>query len=286
MSRSKEAGNNFDFSHPPERFKNPKEKEEYYTQLTDLKKGKDTDELIELITDNVAKRGVWVYRIMRDIEKKIPPIIKKDLEKAAKILDYDSHQLLEVLLINPDRKTRQRIAFGQLIASEIDDIAPITGEALKEAATVLGFQTDQLRQFLLNDPNREIELDQGDDYKRTAEEGIIKMHRNTDFPLNILIFFLCEHLRRITYRPHDALISGFLSEQEIMDGREESSILRRRRRYSPKKYEEVYNFYREIYEHALDWDSIFNQEMRRTPVDKPKSEADMMFPSWEDFLSS
>lgn len=286
MSKRKEPRNDFDFSYLPERFKNLREKEEYYTQLTHLEKGIDTDKLIELVSENIAKRGIWVYRIMRDIEKKIPPITKKALEEAAKILGYHSHQLLDLLLINPDPKTKQRIAFGQLIASAIDDIVPITEKAVKKAATVLGFQTEQLHQFLLNDLNRKMESDQGDDHKGATEEEIVRMHKGTDFPLNILVFFLRAHLRKRTGRAHDALINGFLCDQEIMDVCEESSILRRAQRYSPKKYEEIYNFYREIYEEVLNWNSILNQEMRRSPVDGPESEGDLIFPSWEAFLFS
>ena len=288
MLKSKETENNFDFSYLPERFKNLREKEEYYTQLTHLEKGIYTKGLIDLLeSENIAKRGIWVYRIMRDIEKKIPPITKEALHEAAKILDYHSHQLLDLLLINPDPKTKQRIAFGQLIVSEIDDIVPITEKAVKKAARVLGFQTDQLSRFLRDDPNRKIESDQGNDHEGTTEEGIVRMHKGTDFPLNILVFFLRAHLSKRTGRAHDALISGFLSDQEIMDDVcEESSILRRAQRYSPEKYEEIYNFYREIYEEPLNRDSILNQEMRRSPLDGPESEGDLIFPSWEAFLFS
>ena len=275
---------NIDFSHPPERFKNEEEKEVYYDQLNYLKKGPDTDKLIEQVTENVVKCGIRVYRIMRDIVKNIPPITKEQLKKAANILGYHSDQLLEYLLINPDQKTTQRIEYGQLVASEIDDITSITKKAIKKAARELGFQADQLLQILVNDPNRGIESDQEDDYDKRAGKKTIKMHKGTDFPLNILIFYLREHLKKTTGKYKDSLIDGFLGEQEIMGGQNESSILRRSQRYSPQKYREVYNFLQEVYEAAFDSNMIFNQEMRRSALDGPKSERDMDFPSWEDYL--
>ncbi|MBE9571633.1 MAG: hypothetical protein IMF11_13475 [Proteobacteria bacterium] len=275
---------NKDFSHPPERFKNVEEKEIYYAQLNYLKKGPDTDKLIKLVTENVVKCGIRVYRIMRDIVKNIPPITKEQLKKASNILGYHNDQLLELFLINPDQKTAQRIEFGQLIASKMDDITSITKKEIKKAARELGFQADQLLKILVNDPNREIELDQEDNYDKRDGKKTIKMHKGTDFPLNILIFYLREHLKKTTGKYDYSLIDGFLGEQEILGGQNESSILRRSQRYSPQKYREVYNFLQEVYEAALDSNMIFNQEMRRSAVGGPESERDMGFPPWEDYL--
>jgi hypothetical protein len=254
---SKEVENNkFDFSHPPGEFESQDDKIDYYSKLNylDLRPDTDTDKLIKHITKRKVERGIRIYRITKDIEQNAQPITEEMLKDAAKKLEYRSDQLLAILLIKPDQKTKSRIQHGLLLAEKKHNIVTMKETAVKNAARVLKIEPNRLLEMLNNDINREIEPNHFNNPENDPEEKTMQKHQRANFPLNILIYFLAETLKAIEGKPCYPIINGFLTEQGIiMEGLEDSSIERRYERYTPEKFETIYNFYRDIYYPSLGY---------------------------------
>ncbi|MDY6950241.1 MAG: hypothetical protein SWE60_01905 [Thermodesulfobacteriota bacterium] len=86
---------------------------EDYDRLNYLEDAPDTKRLIKALSESIVRCGIRVYRIMRDIQKKVRPLTEEDLEKPASELDLEPDQLFRLLTADPDPVTAQRIEHGQ-----------------------------------------------------------------------------------------------------------------------------------------------------------------------------
>jgi hypothetical protein len=115
-------------------------------------------------------------------------------------------------------------------------------------------------------------------------------HRPPDIPLHLLIFYLREHLKAGTRRPHNELVSGFLFEQDLGDV-SPNRITKVGKKGNRDRLHTAYDLFRETYEAALtpfsDLDEIMGQikGLHIVVVDNPTHIRDtILFPSWEDYL--
>jgi len=170
------------------------------------------------------------------------------------------------------------------------EIAPITQKDLKKICMILGWPTndhgiDYLVQRITADPKTARKVTYGDLIKPMA-------YRPPNYPLYILVIYLRRHLIRIKARPHNALISDFLSEQRINDKYSPDRISKVSR-MDLQRLEDIYNLFLKIYEApgsggdvSLDSILTFEEETRRLAVnasaDNPMR--DIVFPSWKDFM--
>jgi hypothetical protein len=242
------------------------------------KKNRDKDR-DRIRAKNLVKCRLRVFRIMRDIEKEIIPITRKELKKNPELL----------LNLDSNAEIARRIKAGYLIA-------PVT--EVKEI----------------------IENEQSIGHLRGKSK-----HRPPDYPLNILIFLLREHLKNAekkinnsmgggnsetqvtfagTTMPRasiNSLISGFLGEQKIQIGRhrpddkdnspDDDLISKRLKRHPIEKLREAYDFFQTVYGAPALLDVSpneavlsFDQQMRLSTSDEPQDEWDVFFPTWNDSL--
>jgi len=113
-------------------------------------------------------------------------------------------------------------------------------------------------------------------------------HRPPDMPLHILIFYLREHLRAHTRRPHNEIVSGFLLEQDLADI-SPNRITKIGTSENPNRLRAAYDLFREIYEAGnptpTSLEGLMSQYQGSVIVDSPSHIRDtMLFPSWEDYL--
>jgi len=87
---------------------------DFFDRLGRLLPGTNTEKLISLISENCVKRGIQVFRVMREIEKHITPILRDDLVKASNCLGVAPFTRLEQL-ISKDSEIARRIMFGQVL---------------------------------------------------------------------------------------------------------------------------------------------------------------------------
>jgi hypothetical protein len=87
---------------------------DFFDRLGHLLPGPNTEKLISLISENCVRRGIQVFRVVREIEKHITPILRDDLVKASNCLGVAPFTRLEEL-ISKDSEIARRIMFGQVL---------------------------------------------------------------------------------------------------------------------------------------------------------------------------
>ena len=82
-------------------------------RLNFIEKGKSTDELIKILSNNIVACGVRIYRIMSEIESSINPINRKQIILASKKLGYSVDAFLKLIEGFGDPIIKKRISLGQ-----------------------------------------------------------------------------------------------------------------------------------------------------------------------------
>jgi hypothetical protein len=220
--------------------------DEAFDQLSRITLEGDTQKLINMTSLNIVQCGVRVFRIMREIQRRIIPISQDDLRKAARTLRIQPQQ-------------------------DPDGVFPTISPG------------DTLRLILERDPERD------PNYIRRIAMGQIQRpnSRPVDLPLHILIFYLREHLKAKTKRPHNRIICGFLMEQDISE-KSESAITKSARK-DADKMREVYEFFRDVYENPVLFTSSYLieglQQLNRIAVSQPEEMRDAsLFPPWQNYI--
>jgi len=226
---------------------------DFFDRLSHLLPGLKTDELIKKTSENIVSCGIRVYRIIREIQGQLRPITNKDLREVSSVL-------LKALLRGNDLP-----------------------EASKEFKAKLPMFSFKIEMLLSKDAafSRQIALGR-----------LVKpSHRPPDIALNVLIIYLREHLKAKQYRPNNALICEFLSEQGIKEGFEPYRISKLAAKINPTKLKEIYEFFQEVYESPGIWSDSLNSllgflhETNRVAVDKPSELRDLsLFPLWDEFM--
>jgi hypothetical protein len=81
-----------------------------YESLNDLKEGIATKQLVSELSWNIIQCGIRVFRIIKDLQKRIRPLDERKIKKAARILNLSNDRLTALIL--EDAMVRRRMALA------------------------------------------------------------------------------------------------------------------------------------------------------------------------------
>jgi hypothetical protein len=283
-------------------------------QLNNLEEGEETENLKEILSENLLKCGIRVFRIMSAIDK-LKPIKRDQIRRAAKILDYSFKPFSSMLAASSNTEILRRIKLGDLFdyseqeneplfeihrltEDEVDRLKatgknflakkirnerqacdvylPCDEKKIKRACRELDITTTNLMEIVGTDPSRVVDVNQNG-----TQGNILKIHGHMDNPLNILVYFFRHHLRRIKSKSINGRILKFIQEQGIIDSGklEESSISKKASNERAALYEYVYNNYHSVF-WALNTYKFLNLE---AAIQKAKDQRQISFDDTKNY---